>query len=98
MIVGNGLLALSVVPHYTALAFGRSRALVLINLLSGVISLSCGYLLIRRFGLIGAGVAKVVTGLVFLSLFGVVTSAFKEKNSAPSAAVTTSNNAFDFAK
>ena len=98
MIVGNGLLALSVVPHYAALAFGRSRALVLVNLAAGVISLGCGYLLIQRLGLIGAGLTRIVTGLVFLSLFGVITSAFKDKDSPSSDEIATSNNAFDFAK
>ena len=98
MIVGNGLLALSVVPHYAALAFGRSRALVLVNLAAGVISLGCGYLLIQRLGLIGAGLTRIVTGLVFLSLFGVITSAFKHKDSPSSDEIATSNNAFDFAK
>jgi O-antigen/teichoic acid export membrane protein len=98
MIVGNGLLALSVVPHYAALAFGRSRALALVNLAAGVISLGCGYVLIQRLGLIGAGLAKIVTGLVFLSLFGIVTRALKHKDSPSSGEMATSNNAFDFAK
>lgn len=72
MAIGNGLLALSVVPQYAALAFGRSRALAMVNLASGVLSLGCGYFLIHRMRLLGAGFAKIIAGLVFLSVFGVV--------------------------
>ena len=72
MVIGNGLLALSVVPHYAALAFGRARALVWINLFAGMASLSAAYLLIHRFGLIGAGLGRIVAGAVFMTVFAVV--------------------------
>jgi O-antigen/teichoic acid export membrane protein len=78
MVIGNGLLALSVVPHYAALAFGRARSLVLVNLAAGILSLGCGYLLIHRFGVIGAGFGKIIAGLVFLSVFRIVRSALRE--------------------
>jgi O-antigen/teichoic acid export membrane protein len=72
MAIGNGLLALSVVPQYAALAFGRSRALAMVSLASGVLSLGCGYFLIHRMALLGAGFAKIIAGVIFLSVFGIV--------------------------
>jgi O-antigen/teichoic acid export membrane protein len=77
MTIGHGLLAACIVPHYTALALGRSRALALMNLVTGVIALSSAYLLIRHFGLIGGGIAKVLAGLTSLAVFGIVRSAFR---------------------
>lgn len=78
MTVGNALLALSIVPHYTALALGRARALAFMNLATGVVALSSSYLLIRHIGLIGGGVAKVLAGLTSLSVFAVVRCAFRD--------------------
>jgi O-antigen/teichoic acid export membrane protein len=71
MIIGNGLLALSVVPQYTALALGKARALVWINLAAGVVSLTGGYLLIRHIGLLGGGFVRLLAGVV--SLFALTT-------------------------
>jgi O-antigen/teichoic acid export membrane protein len=98
MIIGNGLLSLSVVPHYAALAFGRSRALVLVNLAAGLLSMGCGYLLIQRLGLIGAGMAKVVVGLVFLSLFSVVHRALKAGDNQQRSESTAPDSALHFAQ
>jgi O-antigen/teichoic acid export membrane protein len=98
MIIGTGLLALTVVPHYAALAFGRSRALVLVNLAAGVMSMGCGYLLIQRFGLIGAGVAKIVVGVVFLSLFNIVRRALKAGGDNSRAESTAPESALNFAQ
>ncbi|HSY13517.1 MAG TPA: oligosaccharide flippase family protein [Verrucomicrobiae bacterium] len=81
MVIGNGLLALSVVPHYAALALGRSRALVFVNLGAGVLSLAVAYILIRSVGLMGAGFAKIIAGAVFLSVFGIVRRALKDGGS-----------------
>ncbi len=72
MIIGNGLLALSIVPHYASLALGRSQALALITFVAGAGSLGCGYLLIRQFGVVGGGAAKILAGIMFLALFSVV--------------------------
>ncbi len=78
MSIGNGLLALSVVPQYAALALGRSRALAVVSVASGMLSLGCGYFLIHRMGLLGAGFAKIIAGVMFLSVFAVVREALKE--------------------
>ncbi len=100
MAIGNSLLALGVVPHYAALALGRARALVIVNFVAGVLSLGCGYFLIRHIGLIGAGVAKVIAGIVFLSVFGIVRQSMNhgkqlhESNEAD----RTANNILDFAQ
>jgi O-antigen/teichoic acid export membrane protein len=72
MIVGNGLLAISIAPHYASLALGRSQALAIVTFVAGAASLACGYVLIRQFGVVGGGVAKILTGIIFLSLFMVV--------------------------
>jgi O-antigen/teichoic acid export membrane protein len=100
MIAGNGLLAISVVPHYAALAFGRSRALMYVNLAAGVLSLSCGYLLIKRVGLLGGGLSRIVAGVVFLSVFQVVHSGFREAQSArgPEESSPIHGAGFDFAQ
>jgi O-antigen/teichoic acid export membrane protein len=98
MVIGNGLLSLSVVPHYAALAFGRSRALVLVNLGGGIVSMGCGYLLIQRLGLIGAGMAKIVAGVVFLSLFGVVRRALKAGEENDRGEIRATKRLLDFAQ
>jgi len=72
MIIGNGLLAISIVPHYALLALGRSQALALITFVAGAASLGCGYILIRQFGVVGGGAAKILAGIMFLSLFRLV--------------------------
>jgi O-antigen/teichoic acid export membrane protein len=99
MAVGNGLLALSVVPHYAALALGRARALAFVNLAAGVLSLAAGYVLMQRFGLIGAGFAKITAGLVFLSLFEVARRAFRQGEGSVASVdiVPSAVNTLDFA-
>jgi O-antigen/teichoic acid export membrane protein len=86
MAIGNGLLALSVVPHYTALALGRSRALALLNLAAGAVALGCGYFLVQRVGVIGAGFAKILAGAAFLSSFNIVRRALQQEQQVPQAA------------
>jgi O-antigen/teichoic acid export membrane protein len=78
MTIGNGLLAVSVVPHYTALAFGRSRELALMNLAAGLASGIVAFVLLHRVGLIGGGLARILAGLVSLLAFAIVTSVFKK--------------------
>ncbi len=78
MTIGNGLLALCIVPHYTALALGRARALALMNLVTGAIALSSTYLLVRHIGIVGGGIAKVIAGLTSLYVFAIVRSAFRD--------------------
>ena len=77
MTIGNGLLAICVVPHYTALALGRSRSLAYMNLAAGIASLTGVYVLVRHVGLIGGGVGKVFAGLISLSAFAIVRPVFK---------------------
>lgn len=72
--LGNGVLALSVVPHYVTLALGRARALAIVNLVAGAVSLPGTYLLIKQTGILGAGVAKILGAAVFLSVFVIVRS------------------------
>jgi O-antigen/teichoic acid export membrane protein len=100
MAIGNGLLALSVVPHYAALALGRARALAFVNLAAGVLSLVAGYVLMQRFGLVGAGFAKMTAGLVFLSLFGIARRAFHHGESSVTSVdiVPSPVNTLDFAQ
>jgi O-antigen/teichoic acid export membrane protein len=77
MTLGNGLLAICVVPHYTALALGRSRSLAYMNFAAGTASLIGVYLFVRHVGLIGGGVGKVFAGLISLSAFAIVRPVFK---------------------
>lgn len=77
MTIGNGILAVSIVPHYIALALGRSRALAYMNVVAGAASLGGGYLLLRHVGLIGGGFTKVFAGLISLSAFAIVRSGFR---------------------
>jgi O-antigen/teichoic acid export membrane protein len=85
MAIGNGLLAISVVPHYAALALGRSRALVVVTLIAGIASLTSVYVLVARMGLIGAAFAKIVAGAVFLFSFNIVRRAFQQHQRMPQA-------------
>jgi O-antigen/teichoic acid export membrane protein len=78
MTVANGLLALAIVPHYTALALGRARALAAINLVAGLVSLTAGFLLLRHFGLMGGASIRVLAGLVSLAAFAIVRTAFQD--------------------
>jgi O-antigen/teichoic acid export membrane protein len=89
MIAGNGLLAITVVPHYAALALGRSRALALVNLVAGAVSMGGGYLLLARFGIVGGGLAKILAGMVFTSLFWIARSAFRDPQARPAASGAT---------
>jgi O-antigen/teichoic acid export membrane protein len=98
MAVGNGLLALSVVPHYAALALGRARALVLVNVAAGVLSLASGYFLISRIGLLGAGIAKIVAGVVFLSVYGIVRARLSISETPLRGLPPRNPSSFDFAQ
>jgi O-antigen/teichoic acid export membrane protein len=72
LVVGNGLVAISIVPLYGALALGHSRELAAVNLVAGVVSLSIGYVLMRNIGIVGVALAKVIAGLVLLTTFAIV--------------------------
>ena len=99
MAVGNGLLAVTVVPHYAALALGRSRALAGINLVAGILSLGGGYLLIHRIGVLGAGFARIIAGVVFLWVFHSVRKAWSRqiRDASPATAALPSAG-LDFAQ
>lgn len=94
LLIGNGLLAIAVVPQYTVLAFGRPRALVSINLAAGVVSMIGGYVLLREIGLVGGGLAKIFAGLISLSSLAIVAGVFRNfasiKNLDQDAATVTS--------
>jgi O-antigen/teichoic acid export membrane protein len=77
LIIGNGLLAITVVPQYTALAFGRPRAVLYMNLAAGVVSMIGAYVLLRQIGLVGGGLAKISAGLVSLSSLVIVADVFR---------------------
>jgi O-antigen/teichoic acid export membrane protein len=99
MAVGNGLLAISVVPHYAALALGRARALAGVNLVAGILSLGGGYLLIHRIGLLGAGFARIIAGVAFLWVFPVVRNAWsREIRDASTATAALPSAGLDFAR
>jgi O-antigen/teichoic acid export membrane protein len=83
MTIGNGILAVSIVPHYIALALGQSRPLAYMNVVAGVASLGGGYLLLRHVGLIGGGFTKVIAGLVSLLAFAIVRSGFRHFATEP---------------
>jgi O-antigen/teichoic acid export membrane protein len=85
MTIGNGILAVSIVPHYIALALGQSRPLAYMNVVAGVASLGGGYWLLRHAGLIGGGFTKVIAGLVSLSAFAIVRSGFRHFATEPQA-------------
>ena len=69
--IGNCLLALTVVPQYAALAFGRARAVTIVSFVAGAFSLPASYLLMQRLGLLGAGLGKALAGILFLSMIQV---------------------------
>ncbi len=82
MTIGNGLLAICIVPHYTALALGRSRVLAFINLVAGSAALASCYLLIPHIGVLAGGLAKILAGVASLSVFAVVRSTFHQAATA----------------
>jgi O-antigen/teichoic acid export membrane protein len=98
--IGNALFALSVVPQYTALAFGRARAMATVNLIAGILSLPVSYFLMQRLGLIGAGVGKILAGAVFLSTFEVARRALNstDRSQSTKGGPVDANAALDFAR
>jgi hypothetical protein len=71
----------------------------MVNCFAGVFALASAYLLVQHMGLIGAGLAKIVAGAAFLSLFGIVQRAFAAQKAprAKGKISTTGASAFDFA-
>jgi O-antigen/teichoic acid export membrane protein len=65
--VSFGLLALTVVPHYTLLALGRVRFVSTLNVATGLVLLLLMSVILPGTGMIGAGVCRVLYG-GFLSI------------------------------
>jgi O-antigen/teichoic acid export membrane protein len=82
LIIGYGLVALSIVPLYAALALGHSREIAAVNVIAGVASLSLGYFLMRSIGLVGIGWAKVIAGFIMLTTFAMVRKYFANAGKA----------------
>ena len=95
--IGNCLLALSVVPQYAALAFGRARAMTAVNLLAGALSLPASYFLMRGMGVLGAGFGKVIAGAAFLTAFQVARRAISYQSQRNAAVTADVKAAMDFA-
>jgi O-antigen/teichoic acid export membrane protein len=78
LIAGNCLLALAVVPQYTALALGHVRALAILNMVVGLASIALAYMLLRRTGLFGIGITKIVTGALSLWALRIAHNALRQ--------------------
>jgi O-antigen/teichoic acid export membrane protein len=76
MTFAHGLLAISIVPHYGALALGKVRSLVGLNMAAGISSFAIGLPLMKHIGLTGGGIMRLVAGFVSLLAFGIVRNAF----------------------
>jgi len=61
--IGFGVLALSVVPHFSFIASGRPKAVAALNISAGVVSVGVLGLSISGFGLIGVALSKVAYAL-----------------------------------
>ena len=96
--IGNCLLALSVVPQFAALAFGRARAVTVVNFAAGAISLPASYILMQRIGVLGAGLGKVIAGILFLSMIHVGRRAINFQSKHNADAITDLNTALDLAR
>ena len=66
-----------------ALALGRARALTILNFVAGVVSLGSAYLLIHQSGVLGAGIAKILAGSIFLILLPIVRNVFTSHVARP---------------
>jgi O-antigen/teichoic acid export membrane protein len=88
LVIGNCLLAIGVVPQYTALALGRARALAILNMVIGVTSVALAYLLLRRIGLFGMGVTKILAGTLSLWALQIARDALRPELEAPAARQT----------
>lgn len=62
--VAHMILAVNIVPHYTLLALGKVRFVSTVNILGGIVSLGAAALLIPSFGLVGAGIGRLLYGPV----------------------------------
>jgi O-antigen/teichoic acid export membrane protein len=62
-----GLLALTVVPHYTLLALGKVKFVSSLNVATGLLLLLVMFLILPRTGMLGAGVCRLMySGLLVL--------------------------------
>jgi O-antigen/teichoic acid export membrane protein len=64
LVLSWGIVAINVVPHYTLLGLGEVRFVSIVNVLGGALSLLLAALLIPRFGIMGAGAARLFYGMV----------------------------------
>ena len=73
------LMALNVTGYYALLAAGRVRLVSLLNLAAGAICLCASVLLVPRFGMLGAALARLpygpITWIAYPTLFRLVTRA-----------------------
>jgi len=71
VIIAYAILAVAVVPHYLLLGLGEIRFVVLVNVIAGIFSLGFLILSVRRFGMEGAALSKLIySGLILLLFFG----------------------------
>lgn len=82
LVIGYGLLAINVVPHYALLGMGEVRFVTMSNILGGVLSLVAMVVLIPWWGLLGAGISRILYGpavsLNFIRLVKIVPRQAKE--------------------
>jgi O-antigen/teichoic acid export membrane protein len=76
MTIAHGLLAISIVPHYAALALGKARSLLFLNMAAGLTSFAIGLLSMKHIGLSGGGLMRLTAGLVSLFAFAIVRHGF----------------------
>jgi O-antigen/teichoic acid export membrane protein len=84
--VGFGFLGLNVTAHYALLALGQVRYLTGINVFAGLVTLLAMWLLIPRYGILGAALGRLVYGpLTWLAYYRLYTSLSirEERHSEP---------------
>jgi O-antigen/teichoic acid export membrane protein len=81
------LLAFNIPGHYALLALGRVRFVTAVNLVGGALSLGLALLLVPRFGILGAAMARLaygpVTWLIYLKLDHVLRTRQSMLSAAP---------------
>ncbi|MDO8996886.1 MAG: oligosaccharide flippase family protein, partial [Sediminibacterium sp.] len=63
------LMAVNVVPHFILLGVGRIRIVAMSNLAAGLISLLVMFMLVKHYGLVGVGVARIIFSVIILLNF-----------------------------
>lgn len=78
LLAGYGILATCVPPYYFALGFGKVKLLSNINALSALVGIFCIFLLVEKYGMLGAAVSRLIYTIFVTVTFLIPALIFKK--------------------